>query len=73
MVQVGPEFAALAGRRRLLATGQPVWTVTSAPGVGQVRLLIEGRPLATPTDSGLTLGPVDRADYASVFPVPVPP
>lgn len=68
VVTVGDGFAALTGRRQLLAAGQVVWTVTSAPGVVHVRLVLDGTPVATPTDDGLTWEPVTRADYRILAP-----
>lgn len=69
-IAVGAEFATLTGRRQLLAVGQVVWTVTAVPGVEGVRFVLEGQPLATPTDDGLTWSEVDRSDYDLVAPVP---
>lgn len=72
VVTVGAEFTALTGRRQLLAAGQVVWTVTAAPGVDRVRLLLDGRPLATPTDRGLTRSAVGRSDFGSMSPATPP-
>jgi hypothetical protein len=71
-VAFGAEFTALTGRRQLLAAAQVVWTATAAPGVERVRLVLDGRPLSTPTDRGLTRSAVDRDDYRSVSPTAAP-
>lgn len=67
-VEAGDELVALAGRRQLLAVGQLVWTLTEVPGVERVLLLIDGRPVEVPTDSGSKGRAVTRADYASIAP-----
>ncbi|GAA1435131.1 hypothetical protein GCM10009616_31420 [Microlunatus lacustris] len=71
-VEVGPEFANIAGDNQLLAVAQLVWTATDrAPGV-LVRLTVEGKPIEVPTDDGLSRLPVGRADYTTVAPVAAP-
>lgn len=70
VVAVGAEFGELEGRRQLLAAGQVVWTVTGTPGVQRVRLLLDGRPLPTPTDRGLIRASVGRSDFRSISPQP---
>ncbi|SNS16385.1 Sporulation and spore germination [Geodermatophilus pulveris] len=72
-VEVARGFTEVAGGDQLLATAQVVFTVTGYPGVQAVRITSEGAPVEVPTDAGLTAGPVDRDDYASVAPDPPPP
>jgi hypothetical protein len=69
VVDVGPDFAALAGRDQLLAVAQLVWTVTDLCCAEAVQVRLEGRAVSLPTDSGLTERAVRRADYGSVEPV----
>ncbi|WNV73636.1 GerMN domain-containing protein [Geodermatophilus sp. DSM 44513] len=72
-VEVTREFTEVAGDDQLLATAQVVFTVTGFPGVQAVRVTAEGAPVEVPTDDGLTAGPVDRDDYASVAADEPPP
>ncbi|MGY1887458.1 GerMN domain-containing protein [Blastococcus sp. SYSU DS0753] len=67
-VSVTEEFARITGGNQLLAVAQVVWTLTELPGTGQVRFLLDGRPVEVPTDGGLSDGPVGRDQYRSVAP-----
>lgn len=68
VVDLSEEFASIGGERELLAVGQVVLTVTTFPGVRQVRLQLEGRPTAIPLpDGSLTDGPVALSDYAELL------
>ena len=59
-------FAALSGRGQLLAVAQLVWTATEVCCASGVQVLLDGRPAALPTDTGLAERPVGRDDYRSV-------
>lgn len=68
VVDLSEEFASIGGERELLAVGQMVLTVTTFPGVRQVRLRLEGRSTALPLpDGSLTEGPVALSDYAELL------
>ena len=58
--RVTEAFAALSGRSQLLAVAQLVGTVTDLCCATQVRVLLDGRVVALPTDIGLTERPVLR-------------
>jgi spore germination protein GerM len=68
MISVPAEFSALSGREQLLAVAQMVWTVTERPDVDRVQLLAGDRPIAAPTEDGLTSAPLTRQDFASIAP-----
>ena len=70
VVHVTEAFAALSRRSQLLAVAQLVWTATDLCCATQVRVLLDGRPVALPTDIGLTERPVRRNDYRSAAPEP---
>lgn len=54
--------------RVVLATAQAVLTVTSIPGVDQVEVEFEDRPLQMPLPSGdLATGPLRSSDYAGML------
>ena len=68
VVDLSEEFASIGGERELLAVGQVVLTVTTFPGVRQVRLQLDGRPTPLPLpDGSLTDGPVALSDYAELL------
>lgn len=68
VVDLSEEFASIGGERELLAVGQLVLTVTTFPGVRQVRLQLSGRPTPLPLpDGSLTEGPVALSDYADLL------
>jgi spore germination protein GerM len=68
VVEVDEDLALLPGRDAVLAAAQLVWTATEALGIDLVRLHLDGRPLAVPTDSGPTVEPLRRGDVDSVAP-----
>jgi spore germination protein GerM len=53
-----------------LAMAQIVFTATELPGIGAVRVSIEGRPVAVPTESGSAEPgtPITKSDYATLNP-----
>lgn len=67
-VTATPALTRISGSNQLLALGQLVWTLTEVPGITAVRIVVEGRPIEVPTDTGLSRAPVDREDYTSVSP-----
>jgi spore germination protein GerM len=59
-------FIEVSGPTQKLALTQIVFTMTSLPGVKQVRFLLNGEPVTVPRANGtLTRAPLRRADYAS--------
>lgn len=67
-VDLSPGFASIGGRRELLAVGQLVLTVTTAPGVRRMRVRLDGRPTDLPLpDGSLTERPVGLPDYVSLL------
>jgi hypothetical protein len=63
-VELNASFAQIAPADQLLALAQLVCTLTSLPGIGQVRFTEHGRPIDVPRgDSSLTGKPVSRTDY----------
>lgn len=67
-VDLSPAFASIGGRRELLAVGQLVLTVTTAPGVRRMRVRLDGRPIDLPLpDGSLTERPVGLPDYVSLL------
>ncbi|WP_164704593.1 GerMN domain-containing protein [Blastococcus litoris] len=72
-VSVTRGFTGITGGNQLLAVAQVVWTLTDLPAVDRVRFTVEGVPVEVPTDAGLSAGPVDRDDFASVAPQEPPP
>lgn len=68
VVEVDADVALLPDRDRLPAVAQLVWTATEALGVEFVRVQLDGRPLAVPSDTGPTAAPLRRSDVGSVAP-----
>lgn len=61
-------FTTLPAHDQLLATAQLVWTLTEVRAVPRVRVVLDGRPVAVPTDGGPSTLPVRRTDFRSVAP-----
>lgn len=70
IVEAAEEFTATVGVDQLLAVAQVVWTATEVPGVRQVSITSQGRPLEVPTDDGLSDVPVTREEFETVAPPP---
>jgi hypothetical protein len=69
LVEVGPG-PQLSAERLPLAVGQIVLTVSSAPAVDEVVLVVDGEPVQLPRPGGaLTQPPVGPSDYASLVPL----
>jgi hypothetical protein len=67
-VSLTEAFTREGSSQQLLALAQLVYSVTSAEGVGQVRFLLGGQPVAVPLpDSSLVIEPVSRDAYASLL------
>ncbi len=63
------DFANIPPATQILAIAQIVCTLTSLPGIGQVRFTNHGRPIDVPrADSSLTNQPVSRDDYKALIP-----
>jgi hypothetical protein len=67
-VEIDPGVTALPADRQRLAVAQIVWTATGVCCDAQVRLVVDGRPVAVATDGGQADRPVRRDDYRSVAP-----
>lgn len=68
-VNLSGAFRRLAGRQRLLATAQLVYTSTALPGVVGMTLSVNGRPVKVPLLSGKVSGGVlTRSDFTTVAP-----
>jgi spore germination protein GerM len=66
-VELAPTFREIPAADQVLAVGQIVLTLTARPGVGQVRFLLDGQPVAVPrADGSVTAQPVSRDDYAAL-------
>jgi hypothetical protein len=64
-VDLAASFGQLSTEQQRLAIAQTVCTLTSLPGVGQVRFTLAGTPIDVPDGTGALLpGPVARDDYA---------
>lgn len=62
-------FLTLPGNEQVLAVAQIVYTVTVAPGIGQIDFQLDGRPLPVPRGDGQpSAGSVSRDDYVSMVP-----
>lgn len=71
LIDVTDSFADVEAEEQILALAQLVFTLTALPGVDGVSFALEGRPVEVPTgDGALKRGPVRRADFAAVAPVP---
>ena len=63
IVELGDRFVDIPSQT--LALAQVVYTVTSRPGVGQVRFVLGGKRIEVPrADGSLTKDPVTRDDYS---------
>jgi len=63
IVELGERFVDIPSQTHALA--QIVYTVTSRPGIGQVRFRLAGKRIEVPrADGSLTRDPVTRDDYA---------
>jgi len=61
----------VVGPDQTLAIAQVVYTVTQQPGVTGVDFAIAGKAIEVPTAAGAQVpGPVNRADYTSLAPLP---
>jgi spore germination protein GerM len=59
----------VTGERQIQAVAQIVQTATALPGIGSVRFLVDGVPIAVLTGSGAsTQDPVSRSDYERLQP-----
>jgi spore germination protein GerM len=68
VVDLGEPFTEIRPDRQLLALGQIVLTLTSRPGVGQVRFRLQERAVEVPrADGSLTADPVSADDYRSLL------
>lgn len=69
LVELDERFGAVRGRDQALAAAQIVFTVTEQPPARRVQILIDGRPVAIPTQDGSSGGePVTRASYSTLAP-----
>lgn len=68
VLEVDADVMLLAEGDRLPAVAQLVWTATESLGVDLVRIELDGRPLAVPTDAGPSALPLRRVDVGSVAP-----
>jgi len=69
-VDLRSEFSVLPSADQFLALAQLVFTLTSRPGVGQVRFTLGGRATDVPlSDGSLVRRRVSRDDYEGVAPV----
>jgi hypothetical protein len=67
-VALSPTFAELPANDQLLAVGQIVGTLTSYPGVGQVRFTVNGEPISVVRGDGSSApDAVSRDDYLSLL------
>lgn len=70
-VDLDESFGELGTEPQQLAIAQIVCTVTSLPGIGQVRFALAGNPIDVPDGDGvLTPGPVSRDDYRTLLAPP---
>lgn len=68
-VELDERFGAVRGRDQALAAAQIVFTVTERPPARRVQILVDGRPVAIPTQDGSSGGePVTRASYSTFAP-----
>jgi hypothetical protein len=68
-VELHAEFTRIPAADQVLGIAQIVCTLTSMPGIGQVRFTRNGRPLDIPRgDASLTNRPVSRSDYKDFLP-----
>jgi spore germination protein GerM len=70
-VDLAAEFSELSPNDQILALAQVVCTLTSLPGIGQVRFTQDGAPVEVLRgDNSLADEPVSRADYQRLLPAP---
>jgi len=67
-VDVTSALTDLAGDDQLQAFAQIVWTVTQHSSARSIRMFLGGDQIRVPTDLGLMLRPVTRADWSSLAP-----
>jgi hypothetical protein len=68
VADLDPVSGELPGDRQLLAVAQIVCTLTSQPGIGQVRFTLDGEAVEVPRQDGsLSDDPVTRDDYATMI------
>lgn len=66
-VELTPAFREIPAADQVLAVGQIVLTLTARPGVGQVRFVLDGQPIAVPrADGSVTTQTVSRDDYTAL-------
>lgn len=66
-VELTPAFREIPAADQVLAVGQIVLTLTARPGVGQVRFVLDGQPIAVPrADGSVTTQTVSRDDFAAL-------
>lgn len=66
-VELMPTFREIPAADQVLAVGQIVLTLTARPGVGQVRFVLDGQPIAVPrADGSVTTQTVSRDDYTAL-------
>jgi len=69
LVDLKSDFLQISSADQVLGLAQVVCTLTSLPGVGQVRFTLHGDPVEIPrADGSLTGEPVSRSDYEDLFP-----
>jgi hypothetical protein len=68
VVDLSGALVEVGGEEQILAVAQIVLTATAVPGVGQVRLLLEGQAVEVPrADGTLTSDALRAADYAGLL------
>jgi len=68
VVDLSGALVEVGGEEQILAVAQIVLTATAVPGVGQVRLLLEGQAVEVPrADGTLTSETLRAADYAGLL------
>lgn len=67
-IAVGRDFTSVFGDNQILPSAQLVWTVTGNAPSDQVRIAVDGKPIAVSRDAGLSRRPAERSDYLSAAP-----